>query len=581
MKKRYAKIAAVRAREAKTRVGFAVFIAITVWALAPSHWPLVWLGLVVAGQAADALVFGSVRKLGDPPLSRARRLAACVSLFTNSVIYSAIAVHLWASGEGPQMVFGTVLIAGALLHVTIHLYHVREVLISAAAPPVLYFLALPILHGVMTDQPTDFLVAIGCLLYMTHLVVAARQNSHTHRIIQAANDRAQEERRRAEVASAAKSDFLAVVSHEIRTPMNAVMTASNLLAGSDLDPRQREQVIMLRDAGDVLIGLLNDVLDFSKIEAGKMQLEEADIDLIDRLRALERLWAPKASGNGVALSLHLAEDLPRCVRTDPLRLQQILFNLISNAVKFTAEGRIEIGADWDAAASRLNVSVADTGCGIPEDRLPFIFDLFEQVDAGITRRHGGTGLGLAITCKLAQLMKGSVSVESRIGEGSTFRLSLPMTPSTALPQTVHRPDPPASPRALNLLAADDHPVNRRILGMLLEPLGCDLTFAENGQEAVDLAGDRRFDAILMDMQMPVMDGLSATRAIRAEGANAATPIIAITANAMDGHRAAWEAVGVTAFVTKPIQPALLSAALGAALGEPMETAGDRRLAQMS
>jgi CheY-like chemotaxis protein len=359
--------------------------------------------------------------------------------------------------------------------------------------------------------------------------------------------------------------------------MNAVVTAANLLAGSDLDARQREQVIMLRDASDVLIGLLNDVLDFSKIEAGKMELEEADVDLIDRLKALERMWAPKALDNGVALCLRLAEDLPRCVRTDPLRLQQILFNLISNAVKFTAEGRIEIRAAWDAAESRLDVSVTDTGCGIPEDRLPFIFDLFEQVDAGVTRRHGGTGLGLAITCKLAQLMKGSVAVESRVGKGSTFRLSLPMTVTAGAPEATNRPDAPAFRGALSLLAADDHPVNRRILGMLLEPLGCDLTFAENGQEAVDLARGRRFDAILMDMQMPVMDGLSATRAIRAEGANVTTPILAITANAMDGHRAAWEAVGVAAFVAKPIQPALLSAALSAALGESAEGADDRAL----
>jgi signal transduction histidine kinase len=265
MQKQYARVAAIRAREVKTRVGFAIFIAVTVWALAPSHWPFVWLGLVVAGQGIDAAIFAGIRKLGDRPLSRRRKFAACASLFANSVIYSSIAVHLWTSGEGAEMVFGAVLIAGTLLHVTIHLYHVREVLVSAAAPPVLYFLALPIAHGVLTDQPTDFLVAIGCLLYMTHLVVAARQNSHTNRIIQAANDRAQEERRRAEVASAAKSDFLAVVSHEIRTPMNAVVTAANLLAGSDLDSRQREQVIMLRDASDVLIGLLNDVLDFSKI----------------------------------------------------------------------------------------------------------------------------------------------------------------------------------------------------------------------------------------------------------------------------------------------------------------------------
>lgn len=216
------------------------------------------------------------------------------------------------------MVFGSVLIAGALLHVTIHLHHEREILISAATPPVVYFLALPLIHGYTMEQPTDLLVAVGCFLYLTHLLVAVRQSAQTNRAIQVANDLAQEERRKAEVASAAKSDFLAVVSHEIRTPMNAVVTSANLLERSRLDPAQKEQVVMLRDASEVLIGLLNDILDFSKIEAGKMVLEEATVDLIDKLKGLERMWATKAIANGVSFELSLPEDLPQYVRTDPL-----------------------------------------------------------------------------------------------------------------------------------------------------------------------------------------------------------------------------------------------------------------------
>jgi len=565
MHARYARIAEARQREIKVRVGFAVFIACTVWALAPSKWPAIWLALVFAGQSADWIVFGAIRRLGGGTPSRGLRIAACISLFVNSIFYSAIAAYLWADGGGSQMVFGSILIAGALLHVTIHLYHEREILISAATPPVVYFLALPVIHGYVLGQPTDLLVAVGCVLYMTHLLVAVRQSSQTNRAIQIANDRAQEERRRAEVASAAKSDFLAVVSHEIRTPMNAVVTSANLLERSQLDPAQKEHVVMLKDASEVLIGLLNDVLDFSKIEAGKMELEEAPVDLADKLKALERMWAPKAQAAGVAFEVSLPDDLPRHVRTDPLRLQQILFNLVSNAVKFTATGRIEVRARWNAALGRLTVAVTDTGCGIPDDRLPYVFDVFEQVDAGVTRRHGGSGLGLAITCKLAQLMGGSVSVESRLGEGSIFTVDLPMGIAAAPSATLAVSAPSTFAHGLDILAVDDHPVNRRIVALLLEPMGCVLTFAENGQEAVEAAALRRFDAILMDMQMPVMDGLTATRAIRSDGPNAGTPVIALTANALETHRAAWATVGVDDFVTKPVDPARLASALEAAV----------------
>lgn len=561
MNAQYGRIAEIRGREVGTRVGLAAFIMVTVWALAPSKWPFVWFGCVVAGQLIDHLVFSRIRAHGANRPTASVRLTACATLFANGVIYNGIAAYLWATGGGSQMVFGSVLVAGALLHVTIHLYHEREVLISAVIPPAVYFLALPLAHGIATSQATDLLVAVGCLLYMAHLVVAVRQSSQTNHAIQVANEEAQAERDRAEIASAAKSDFLAVVSHEIRTPMNAVVNSANLLERSTLDATQREQVVMLREASEVLIGLLNDVLDFSKIEAGKMQLEETTVDLVAKLEALERMWSPKASANGVAFELRLAANLPHHVRTDPLRLQQILFNLISNAVKFTGSGKIEVLVDWDESASRLDVAVADTGCGIPEDRLPYVFDLFEQVDAGVTRRHGGTGLGLAITCKLAELMRGSISVESRPGIGSTFSLRVPMAVVAAPDRpTIESTATPLS-RPLQILVVDDHPMNRKIVGMLLEPLGFVLTYAEDGLQAVDHARVQNFDAILMDMQMPVMDGLTATTTIRDRGRNRTTPVIALTANALDTHRAAWAAIGVVDFLTKPIEPARLISTL--------------------
>jgi CheY-like chemotaxis protein len=320
---------------------------------------------------------------------------------------------------------------------------------------------------------------------------------------------------------------------------------------------------MLIDAGDVLMGLLNDVLDFSKIEAGKMELESADMVVRDRLSAIVRLWEPRALANGVRLVVRAAPDVPDVVRTDPLRVQQILFNLMSNAVKFTEDGEVSITVSW--SDGRLTMAVADTGCGIAADRMAQIFNSFEQADVGTTRRYGGTGLGLSISRKLAELMGGTLSVQSIFGEGSTFVLSLPVTVvEKAAVQPTRPVEAGESLPGRSILAADDHEVNRRILQLLLEPHGCHLTLVENGAEALEAASAQRFDAILMDMQMPVMDGLEATRRIRSGAMNGTTPVIALTANALDLHRAAWDAAGVHAFLTKPIDPGLLAATLAAA-----------------
>ncbi|MGH6979017.1 MAG: ATP-binding protein, partial [Brevundimonas sp.] len=346
------------------------------------------------------------------------------------------------------------------------------------------------------------------VLYMSHLVVAVRQGSTTTRAFMAARDEALEARQKAEVANAAKSDFLAVVSHEIRTPMNAVISAANLLRRTPLNKQQEAHVDMLSDAGEVLMGLLNDVLDVSKIEAGKMQLDYADMVVRDRLDMLGRLWEPRAKANGVRLLIEVSDDTPHAIRTDPLRFQQILFNLISNAVKFTAEGSITVRVAY--VQDQLKVAVIDTGCGIPEDRQSQVFNSFEQVDAGTTRRYGGSGLGLAISRRLAGMMGATLTLQSVEGQGSTFTFSLPVERI----DVVAAPVEAAAPQVISLagrsiLAADDHEVNRRILGLLLEPHGCRLTLVENGALAVEAASRERFDAILMDMQMPVMDGVEA------------------------------------------------------------------------
>lgn len=568
----YAMIAQVRFRELKTRIALAAFIAVTAWFLTHSFWPAVWFGAVVATQGLDWLVFRPLRQRPDMEPTTAYKVALCATASLNVIVYSAMAAILWVLGGDTGRLFAIVQVAGGLLHVSLHMHHVRPLLFSAVIPHSLYFLGLPITWAIIDNRPEEMLIALGGALYMMHLVVAVRQSSMTTKALQEANAEARAERSKAEVASAAKSDFLAVISHEIRTPMNAVISAANLLRRTRLDREQREHVSMLLDAGDVLVGLLNDVLDFSKIEAGKMQLESSVMDLREKLGSLARLWDAKAAANGVRLKIEIAPDVPDAIRTDPLRLQQMLFNLLSNAVKFTDDGSITVAVDWIEADSRLVVAVADTGCGIPADRLARIFDSFEQADAGTTRKYGGTGLGLAISRRLAEIMGGTLTAESVEGEGSTFTLALPVeaVARSAAATPRHQIQAEGGLQGRHILAADDHAVNRRILSLLLEPHGCTLTLVENGAEAVEAARAQQFDAILMDMQMPVMDGLTAAAHIRAEGLNRRTPLIALTANAMDVHRAAWDATGVHAFLTKPIDPVLLAATLVEACAEPVE-----------
>jgi signal transduction histidine kinase/ActR/RegA family two-component response regulator len=561
----YAMIAQVRFRELKTRIGLAAFIATTAWFLTHTLWPVIWLGAVAATQALDWVVFRPLRLRPELAPSAPYKVAMCATAAINVVVYSGIAAYMWMAGGDAGRLFAILQVAGGMLHVSLHMHHVRTLLFSAVIPHSLYFLGLPVAGAIVEGRPEEALIAVGGLLFMTHLVVAVRQSSMTTTALQTANDEARAERSKAEVASAAKSDFLAVISHEIRTPMNAVISAANLLRRTRLDREQREHVSMLLDAGDVLVGLLNDVLDFSKIEAGKMQLESSVVDLREKLGSLGRLWDSKAAANGVRLKIEIEPHVPDCIRTDPLRLQQMLFNLLSNAVKFTDEGSIIVTVDWREADSSLIVAVADTGCGIPANRLARIFDSFEQADAGTTRKYGGTGLGLAISRRLAEIMGGRLTAESVEGQGSTFTLSLPVE-AVARSQVEPRRKMAyqGGLQGKVILAADDHAVNRRILSLLLEPHGCTIVLVENGAEAVEAAGTQKFDAILMDMQMPVMDGLEASARIRAEGMNRKTPLIALTANAMDVHRAAWDATGVHAFLTKPIDPVLLAATLAEA-----------------
>jgi len=341
--------------------------------------------------------------------------------------------------------------------------------------------------------------------------------------------------RQAMKAAQARYTFLATMSHEIRTPLNGILGLTEILLESELDSDQRNLATTVRSSGKLLRTLLDDVLDYSKIDSGHMEAESIAVHLPDQLTQLLRLWEGPAAERGLTVDVQTAPDLTAWIRTDPTRLSQILGNLVSNAVKFTESGGITIRANRDGG--RLQFQVIDTGRGISEASQQHIFDAFRQADGTTTRQFGGTGLGLAISQRLARLLGGDLTVESTLGQGSTFTLSLPYEPCAA-PQQASLElsagvSAPASVLAgIRVLVAEDNPVNQLVIRRFLEGFEVEFELVSDGAECVEAWPRFRPDVILMDCQMPVCDGYEATRLIRKEGGSMA--IIALTASSMPG-----------------------------------------------
>jgi signal transduction histidine kinase len=375
-----------------------------------------------------------------------------------------------------------------------------------------------------------------------------------------------EAREKAESASSAKGEFLAVISHEIRTPMNGVLGMLRVVRDTQLSPEQHGYLKTASDSAESLLLLLNDVLDFSKIESGRLELENAPFPPASTAKSIADLMLARARDKGLQFDLKLGDNLPGVIIGDSARLRQILVNLLGNAIKFTERGSVELAVacvERTPTRAVMHFTVTDTGIGIDSAAQARLFKPFTQADASMSRRYGGTGLGLVISMRLAQAMGGAIQVQSKLNQGTTFRLLLPCQ----LPELSAAPRHEEGPRFVTpslkgrVLVVEDDAVNRQVIDLFLKKMGITASFAPDGEEAIAAATTKEFDLVLMDCQLPGIDGLEATRQIRAKLGEKKLTIIALTANASTHVREACLTAGMDDFLSKPVRFELLAAAL--------------------
>jgi two-component system, sensor histidine kinase len=555
-------------------IGFAI-----IGAMASPVWAGIFAASVFVTQGFDQLYH---RRFLATDRVHAPTRQECIIAYTSAVLtagcYSSMAAIVWFSAPGPGQAFALTMVCGALLHVAIHQVHHRGILIASAATHAAYLFGLPIAGHLLTDEVGVgglIILLLTGLMFVGHLLVAHKGFNAVSTRLAEVNQEAMEARAIAERANNAKSEFLATMSHELRTPMNGILGMARVLsADKSLTASQRLAAETIEESGEVLLAILNDLLDLSKIEAGHMDVMVEPFSLSGLLGSIESLYRARAAELGLDFTITSAHGLPDVVIGDELRLRQVLSNLISNALKFTECGTVTVTMTGTCTDERahLAISVADTGCGMTVEEKAQLFESFTQFNRD--KRGGGTGLGLAISRRLARLMGGDLTAQSTKGQGSVFTVTLCLpvasdfqggrdgaerslrTQTATLDAT----------RSLRVLAVDDNLANRRVVEAFLSNANIEMWEARDGREALDILLETPFDVVLMDVQMPVMDGLEATRMLRlTEGLNQHVPVIALTANAMAHHEKECRAAGMVDFVTKPIAPGKLFEAIARAV----------------
>ncbi|MDO9338634.1 MAG: ATP-binding protein [Caulobacter sp.] len=546
--------------QAAARVVISLLVFATGLTAMPLQVMLAWAAMFAVGDGALWIATEPRNQARRPVAFRSLRLAATA---LSTCAWVTIGLLWWFAPGGYSKAVTVALIGGVLLYMVRGCHRSLAQMLVTGGPPALALLYLPFTARTLDEM----LGLLGSLTLLVGYAVSSGANAwRANRKLEATTLALLVKQREAEAASIAKGEFLANMSHEIRTPLNGVLAMAHVLDRAELGPREAEAARLICASGEVLDRLLSDILDLAKVEAGQLEIELAPFQAGDLARGVADLCRPKAEEKGVVLAVEIDPAADRAWLGDAVRIRQVISNLLSNAVKFTAAGDVRLSLTAEpgpAGDARLRFTVTDTGIGFDPLMKDKLFDRFQQVDGSITRRFGGSGLGLAISRHLAETMGGVLDCDSRPGAGTMFwfELALPAAELAAEDEAA----PAAAPgRGLRLLVADDHPTNLKVVEIILAGAGIEATLVENGLEAVTAHAAAAFDLILMDMQMPVMDGLTAVRAIRAEEQRAGrprTPIVMLTANAMPEHIAASRLAGADGHLTKPITPASLFAAI--------------------
>ncbi|WP_439472537.1 ATP-binding protein [Brevundimonas sp.] len=571
-------------------------------------------------QALDLWAFAPVVGGRAEKLTGFRALMGDVLLFLNASYFGSLSIPLWLVGGPMGGVCAAMLLSAGAIYSMINAPRSRRVLVLTVLPQFLYLTSIPFfmaLFGGSTGFVTAAAIAVG--VFITYCLSTWQRMNEARTAESAARVEAEQKRMDAVRIMEGRSAFLATVGHDLRTPISAILTGAAELERGAGDGSSRAQARLINDAGLMMKALLDDLLDHAKLEAGHMTVDAVDFDLRDLLNQTVRLWRGPVRAKGVKFRVEGASTMPSSVRGDPMRLRQVLNNLISNAVKFTSTGAITIRLNgWmeEPGGHAILIEVADTGPGMTAAQVARLFTPFDQTMDGVSARHGGTGLGLSISKQLADLMGGRLTARSRPGEGARFTLALRLQPgemteavtpgldqesrdavarvlanrqtpavapqvleaarpaptpaATSAPVVEPVPEPVAEEaydeedegRPMRVLVVDDHDINRRAIQLILQPLGCDIATAADGMAALKICEQTAFDLIFMDVRMPELDGRETTKRIRAgNGPNADVPVIAVTADTAPEDIAACTAAGMTYFVPKPITPPMLLGAI--------------------
>lgn len=599
-----------RRRALLQRLGMGAATAMVFSPLFGWTFSALWVTAYFLVQILELVIFAPVNSGRVERMGPGQSAAGVVILFLNAAAFGSLSIPLWLMGGPMGGVCAAVLSASGAIYGVINSPRSRTVLAITLTPHFLYMAATPFWMS-WYGAPTGFVTAAT----VAFTVFGAYCLSTWHRMNQAAeaetSARLDADRRRAEAerAMAGRSAFLAAVGHDLRTPISAIMTGAIELERGATDSTARAQAVLISDAGVMMKALLDDLLDHAKLDAGRMTVEAVDFNPRSLVAQTLMFWQGEARARGLKLRVEGARQMPDSLRGDPMRLRQVLNNLLSNAMKFTTHGAVTLRLSaWleEPSDYAVLIEVADTGPGMSRDQLARLFTPFDQTASGVSARHGGTGLGLSISRDLVELMGGRLTARSGHGGGAAFTLSLVLPRGgpirTAVPafgddsrgdivrSLTHRkpapvpepavttlsspadprPDPasgdisdaPEDERPLRVLVVDDHEINRRAVELILTPLGCDISTAADGLLALAQCESTVFDVIFMDVRMPELDGRETTRRLRAEGGpNAGVAVIAVTADTSPDDIAACMAAGMTYFVSKPLTPAALLGAL--------------------